>query len=138
GLLMYGIPNMKLDKKVVDRRVDVLRASGIEFVTNADVGRNVDPEQLRREFDAVLRATRATRPRDLQIPGRNLPGVHFAMDFLTANTRSLLDSNLADGNYISAKDKKVLVIGGGDTGADCIGTALRHGCSNVVNLELLD
>jgi glutamate synthase (NADPH) small chain len=138
GLLMYGIPNMKLDKKVVDRRVDVLRGSGIEFVTNADVGRNVDAEALHKEFDAVLLATGATRPRDLEVPGRDLDGIHFAMEFLTANTQSLLDSNLADGRYISAKDRNVLVIGGGDTGADCIGTALRHGCRNIVNLELLD
>ena len=138
GLLMYGIPNMKLDKQVVDRRVEVLRSGGVEFVVNADVGRNVDPEQLAREFDAVLLATGATRPRDLDIPGRELGGVHFAMEFLTANTRSLLDSNLEDGSYISAKGKTVLVIGGGDTGADCIGTALRHGCRNILNLELLD
>jgi len=138
GLLMYGIPNMKLDKQVVNRRVDLLRASGIEFVVNADVGRNVDAAKLRAEHDAVLLATGATTPRDLKIPGRALPGVHFAMEFLTANTRSLLDSNLADGKYISAKGKRVVVIGGGDTGADCIGTALRHGCASLVNLELLD
>ena len=138
GLLMYGIPNMKLDKQVVNRRVDLLRASGIEFVVNADVGRNVDAAKLRAEHDAVLLATGATKPRDLAIPGRNLPGVHFAMEFLTANTRSLLDSNLADGKYISAKGKRVVVIGGGDTGADCIGTSLRHGCKSLVNLELLD
>src|SRR5690606_21072845 len=138
GLLMYGIPNMKLDKDVVNRRVELLRASGIEFVTNADVGKNVDPAELMAENDAVLLATGATRPRDLEIPGRDLDGVHFAMEFLTANTKSLLDSNLADGRYISAKDRNVLVIGGGDTGADCIGTALRHGARNVVNLELLD
>jgi glutamate synthase (NADPH) small chain len=138
GLLMYGIPNMKLDKQVVNRRVDLLRASGIEFVVNADVGRNVDAAKLRAEHDAVLLATGATKPRDLPIPGRNLPGIHFAMEFLTANTRSLLDSNLADGKYISAKGKRVVVIGGGDTGADCIGTSLRHGCKSLVNLELLD
>ncbi len=138
GLLMYGIPNMKLDKQVVNRRVDLLRASGIEFVVNADVGRNVDAAKLRTEHDAVLLATGATKPRDLPIPGRNLPGIHFAMEFLTANTRSLLDSNLADGKYISAKGKRVVVIGGGDTGADCIGTSLRHGCKSLVNLELLD
>jgi NAD(P)H-dependent glutamate synthase small subunit len=138
GLLMYGIPNMKLDKQVVERRVDVLRASGIEFVTNADVGRNVDPDKLKAEYDALLLATGATQPRDLKIPGRELTGVHFAMEFLTANTRSLLNSNLEDGKYISAKDKNVVVIGGGDTGADCIGTALRHGCRALLNLELLD
>jgi glutamate synthase (NADPH/NADH) small chain len=138
GLLMYGIPNMKLDKKVVDRRVELLRESGIEFVTNADVGRNVDPNELLAKHDAVLLATGSTRPRDLPVPGRELGGIHFAMEFLTANTKSLLDSGLKDGKYIDAKDKAVLVIGGGDTGADCIGTALRHGCRSVLNLELLD
>jgi NAD(P)H-dependent glutamate synthase small subunit len=137
GLLMYGIPNMKLDKGVVDRRVELIRASGVEFVTDADVGRNIDAGKLLAEHDAVLLATGATRPRELEVPGRELEGVHFAMDFLTANTRSLLDSKLGDGNYISAKDKHVIVIGGGDTGADCIGTALRHGCASLLNLELL-
>jgi glutamate synthase (NADPH) small chain len=138
GLLMYGIPNMKLDKEVVNRRVDLLRASGIEFVVNADVGRNVDAVKLKAEHDAVLLATGATNARDLKVPGRELPGVHYAMEFLTANTRSLLNSKLADGRYISAKDKRVVVIGGGDTGADCIGTSLRHGCKSLINLELLD
>ncbi|HSG64061.1 MAG TPA: glutamate synthase subunit beta, partial [Gammaproteobacteria bacterium] len=137
GLLMYGIPNMKLDKAVVDRRVDLMRDAGIEFVVNADVGRSVDAARLRAEVDAVLLATGATRARELPVPGRELGGVHLAMEFLTANTRSLLDSNLADGRYISAKGKNVVVIGGGDTGADCIGTALRHGCRSIVNLELL-
>ena len=138
GLLMYGIPNMKLDKGVVDRRIDLMREAGIEFTVNADVGKSVDPERLRAEFDALLLATGATRPRDLPVSGRGLEGIHFAMEFLTANTRSLLDSNLMDGNYISAKDKRVVVIGGGDTGTDCIGTALRHGCRSLVNLELLE
>jgi NAD(P)H-dependent glutamate synthase small subunit len=138
GLLMYGIPNMKLDKGVVNRRLDLLRGSGIKFVTNADVGKTVDPAKLKAEFDALLLATGATQPRDLKVPGRELPGVHFAMEFLTANTKSLLDSGLEDGKYISAKDKNVVVIGGGDTGADCIGTALRHGCKSMLNLELLD
>ena len=138
GLLMYGIPNMKLDKDVVDRRVELLRAGGIEFVVNADVGNNVDARKLLAEYDALLLTTGATQPRDLKIPGRNLAGVHFAMEFLTANTKSLLESGLADGKFISAKDKRVIVIGGGDTGADCIGTALRHGCKSLTNLELLD
>jgi NAD(P)H-dependent glutamate synthase small subunit len=138
GLLMYGIPNMKLDKGVVSRRVDLLRAGGVEFVVDADVGRNVDPEKLRAENDALLLTTGATQPRDLAIPGRGLSGVHFAMEFLTANTKSLLESNLTDGRHISAKDKRVIVIGGGDTGADCIGTSLRHGCKSLLNLELLD
>ncbi len=134
---MYGIPNMKLDKDVVNRRVDLMRGAGIEFVTDADVGRNVDPMKLVADFDALLLATGATMPRNLPVPGRQLQGVHFAMDLLTPKTKSLLNSNLADGKYISAKDKHVIVIGGGDTGTDCIGTALRHRCRSMVNLELL-
>ncbi len=110
---------------------------GIEFVTNADVGNNVDPAKLRYEYDALLLATGATKPRDLEIPGRQLNGIHFAMDFLTATTRSLLDSGLADGRYLSARDRKVIVIGGGDTGTDCIATSLRHGCQALTNFELL-
>ncbi len=137
GLLMYGIPNMKLDKQVVQRRLDLLAAEGVRFVTGADVGRNVDARQLRSENDAILLATGATKPRDLVIPGRGLAGVHFAMEFLTANTRSLLDSAHQDGHYISARGKDVIVIGGGDTGTDCIGTSMRHGCSSLVNFELL-
>jgi NAD(P)H-dependent glutamate synthase small subunit len=138
GLLMYGIPNMKLDKQVVSRRVDLLRESGIRFVTNADVGKNIDAAELRAAHDALLLTTGATQPRDLKIPGRELPGVHFAMEYLTANTKSLLDSNLEDRLFLDARAKRVIVIGGGDTGADCIGTALRHGCSSMINLELLD
>ena len=141
GLLMYGIPNMKLDKHFVDRRVDILRAEGITFVTNADVGGQgdnaVDITKLVADNDAVLLATGATLARDLNIPGREGDGVHLAMEFLTANTKSLLDSNLEDGNYISATDKKVIVIGGGDTGNDCIGTSIRHNCESLVNFELL-
>jgi NAD(P)H-dependent glutamate synthase small subunit len=138
GLLMYGIPNMKLDKQVVNRRVDLLRAAGIEFVTNADVGNTVDARELEAKHDALVLTTGATQPRDLPIPGRQLGGIHFAMEYLTANTKSLLDSNLEDGLFLNAKDKRVIVIGGGDTGADCIGTALRHGCKSLINLELLD
>ena len=141
GLLMYGIPNMKLGKDIVQRRVDLLHAEGIEFVTNADVGGSgdnaVDMNDLIKENDAVLFATGATNPRNLEAPGRELKGIHFAMEFLTANTRSLLDSSLQDGNYISARDKNVIVIGGGDTGTDCIGTSIRHGCKSLVNFELL-
>ena len=137
GLLMYGIPNMKLDKQVVQRRLDIMAAEGVEFVTGADVGNNVDPRQLRDECDALLLATGATRPRDLPIAGRELNGIHFAMDFLTANTKSLLNSSLQDGNYLSAENKHVVVIGGGDTGTDCIGTSMRHRCKSLVNFELL-
>ena len=141
GLLMYGIPNMKLGKDVIQRRVDLLHAEGIEFVTNADVGGEgenaIDINNLCKENDAVLLATGSTKARDMDVLGRDLKGIHLAMDFLTANTKSLLDSNLEDGNYISAKDKKVIVIGGGDTGTDCIGTSIRHGCASMENFELL-
>ena len=137
GLLMYGIPNMKLEKSDIERRVQLMREEGIEFIVNADVGNNVDVKALVDGNDGVLLATGATLARDLPIPGREAKGVHLAMDFLTANTKSLLDSNLEDGNYISAKDKNVIVIGGGDTGTDCIGTSLRHGCKSLVNFELM-
>ena len=137
GLLMYGIPNMKLDKDVVERRVQLMRDAGVEFIVNANVGKDIDPATLVAENDAVLLATGATLARDLPISGRDAKGVHLAMEFLTANTKSLLDSGLEDDNYISAKDKNVIVIGGGDTGTDCIGTSLRHGCKSLVNFELL-
>jgi len=137
GLLIYGIPNMKLDKGVLQRRLDLLRAEGITFVTGANVGEHIDPKRLLEENEALLLATGATRPRDLPIPGRELAGIHFAMEFLTKNTRSLLNSKLADGQFISAKDRDVIVIGGGDTGTDCIGTAMRHGCRSLLNFELL-
>ena len=140
GLMMYGIPNMKLGKNVVERRIDLMKQEGVTFKTGVNVGAEGDISltQLKSDNDAVLLATGATKPRDLPIPGRDLQGVHFAMEFLTANTKSLLDSNHEDGNYISAKDKKVIVIGGGDTGTDCIGTSIRHGCSAMVNFELLE
>jgi glutamate synthase (NADPH) small chain len=141
GLLMYGIPNMKLGKDVVDRRVNILRQEGIEFITNADVGGKgnnaVDFNQLKNTNDAVVICVGATLARDLPIPNRDAKGIYPAMEFLKANTKSLLDSNLADGNYISAKDKNVIVIGGGDTGTDCIGTSMRHGAKSIVNFELL-
>ena len=141
GLLMYGIPNMKLEKDVVDRRVNLLREEGIEFVANADVGGSgdnaVSMDQLLADNHAVLLATGATTPRDLKIDHREGKGVHFAMEFLLQNTKSLLDSELEDGKYISAKDKRVIVIGGGDTGTDCIGTSLRHGCKSLVNFEIM-
>ncbi|MDG1113282.1 MAG: glutamate synthase subunit beta [Pseudomonadales bacterium] len=137
GLLMYGIPNMKLEKNLIERRIQIMREEGIEFRVNQDVGKTVSPTDLVSSYDAVLLATGATVARDLNIPGRDGDGVHLAMTFLTANTKSLLDSNLADGQYISAKDKHVIVIGGGDTGTDCIGTSLRHGCKSLVNFELL-
>ena len=139
GLLMYGIPNMKLDKKIVQRRVDLMAAEGVKFVTGVSVGPDseVSLDSLRKSNDAVIIATGATVARDLKVPGRELEGIHFAMQFLHKNTKSLLDSELADGAYISAKDKHVVVIGGGDTGNDCIGTSVRHGAKSVVNFELL-
>ncbi len=158
GLLMYGIPSMKLEKAVVERRINLLQQEGIKFVTRAHVGKKedfpaghmtgimkeggqdiqyIDPNELRQANDALVLATGATKPRDLTIPGREFKGIHFAMDFLTRNTKSLLDSNLEDATYLSAKGQNVIVIGGGDTGADCIGTSLRHGAKGVVNFELL-
>ena len=128
---------MKLDKDVVERRVNLMREEGVQFHINSDVGRNIDVQELIDSNDALLLALGATEARDLQIVNREGPGVHKAMEFLTLNTKSLLDSNHKDGNYISAKDKDVIVIGGGDTGTDCIGTAMRHGCKSLVNFELL-
>ena len=136
GLLMYGIPNPKLDKKIVDRRVDLMRKEGVQFVTNTEVGKNYPAEKLAKEFDAALLACGATKPRDLPIEGRNLKGVHFAMEFLHANTKSLLDGK-RNGSFISAEGKDVIVIGGGDTGTDCVGTAMRHKCKSLVQLEIL-
>ncbi len=136
GLLMYGIPNMKLGKDLVVRRVEVLRAGGIRFVCGVTVGEDVTAGDLRRDFDAVVLCTGATRPRDLGVPGRDLDGVAFAMDFLRGNTRSLLDSGHA-GGYLSAAGKDVIVIGGGDTGTDCVATALRHGARSLVQFEIL-
>ncbi len=133
---MYGIPNMKLDKReVVLRRIRLMEEEKITFVCNTDIGSPDYPvEKLRQEFDAVILATGATLPRDLPIEGRHLKGIHFAMDFLAANTRSLLDPGA---EFISAKGKDVVIIGGGDTGTDCVGTSLRHGCSSVVQLEIM-
>src|ERR1700733_5430613 len=137
GLLMYGIPNMKLDKnEVVLRRLKVMEAEGIQFVCNAEVGKNYPAEKLLKEFDAVILATGATKPRDLPIPGRELNGIHFAMEFLTANTKAILD-NHKNGNFIDATGKDVVVIGGGDTGTDCVGTSMRHGCKSLVQGEIL-
>ncbi|KAI1624396.1 glutamate synthase [NADPH] [Exophiala viscosa] len=139
GLLMYGIPNMKLDKRIVQRRVDLMAAEGVEFVTGVMVGpgEEVSLESLREKHDAVVISTGAQVPRDLKIQNRESEGIHFAMEFLHANTKSLLDSELGDGAYITAKDKHVIVIGGGDTGNDCIGTSLRHGAKSITNFELL-
>ena len=134
---MYGIPNMKLDKnEVVLRRLKVLEAEGIQFVCNTEVGKNYPAEKLLKEFDAVILATGATKPRDLPIEGRQLKGIHFAMDFLTANTKSILDQH-KNGDFIDATGKDVVLIGGGDTGTDCVGTSIRHGCKSLLQVEIL-
>ncbi|MFC9777622.1 glutamate synthase subunit beta [Paenibacillus chitinolyticus] len=135
GLLTYGIPNMKLEKHLVQRRVDLLAAEGVNFVTNAEIGKNVPVDQLKEEFDAVILAIGATRPRELDIKGRELKGIYPAMEFLHKNTKSLLDSNLADGEYINAEGKDVIVIGGGDTGTDCVATSVRHKAKSVVQFQ---
>jgi len=137
GLLMYGIPNMKLDKNVVQRRVDLMQEAGIEFKFNCEVGKDYPAAKLVKEFDAVVLAGGATQARDLQVEGRNAKGVHFAMEFLKANTKSLLDSKHADGQYINAAGKDVVIIGGGDTGTDCVGTSIRQGCKSVTQLEIM-
>ncbi|MBD1846497.1 glutamate synthase small subunit [Cyanobacteria bacterium FACHB-63] len=135
GLLMYGIPNMKLDKEnVVMRRLNVLEAEGVKFVCNTEIGKDLSTEDLLKNFDAVVLCTGATKPRDLSIEGRQLKGVHFAMDFLTANTQAVLDHT---DPALSAQGKDVVIIGGGDTGTDCVGTSIRHGCNSVVQLEIL-
>ena len=137
GLLMYGIPAMKLDKAIVERRVELLAEEGVELVAGSHVGVDTDVEELIADNDAVLLAVGAGKPRDLAVPGRELEGVHFAMEFLRQTTRSLLDSGLEDGSFLSARDRRVLVIGGGDTGTDCIATALRHGCRGLLAFEIL-
>ena len=138
GLLMYGIPNMKLDKReIVMRRIELMEKAGITFVTNTEIGKDLPSKKLVDDFDAVILAGGATKPRDLPIEGREFGNIHFAMDFLHANTKSLLDSELKDGNYISAEGKDVIVIGGGDTGTDCVGTSVRHGCKSVTQFEIM-
>lgn len=137
GLLMYGIPNMKLEKSVVQRRLDKMTAEGVEFRTGADVGKALPAQDLLKEFDAVVLCCGAAQPRDLAVPGRELDGVWFAVDFLKETTRALLDSGLAEGTYPSAKGKHVVIVGGGDTGNDCVGTCIRHGCASVTQLEMM-
>ena len=137
GLLMYGIPNMKLQKEVIDRKINVMKEEGIEFVTGANVGKEVKPAKLLKEYDRVILACGAKNPRDINAPGRDAKGIYFAVDFLSATTKSLLDSGLKDNKYISAKGKKVVIIGGGDTGNDCVGTCIRHGAASVTQLEMM-
>lgn len=138
GLLMYGIPNMKLDKEIVQRRTDLMREEGVTFITGADVGNNVNAEDIINNYDAVILCCGAGNPRDINAAGRTgTKGIYFAVDFLTENTKSLLNSNFKDGNYVNAKDKNVIIVGGGDTGNDCTGTVIRHGCKSVVQIEMM-
>ncbi len=137
GLLRYGIPNMKLEKHIIDRRIDIMEADGIEFITNANVGEGVKAAKVLKDYDAVVLCCGAANPRDIKAPGRDAQGIYFAVDYLTSVTKSLLDSNFADKKYIDAKGKKVVVIGGGDTGNDCVGTSIRLGCASVVQLEMM-
>lgn len=137
GLLRYGIPNMKLEKHIIDRKLDVMKEEGVQFVVNSNVGAEVKAKDILKDYDAVVLACGASNPRDINAPGRDANGIYFAVDFLTSTTKSLLDNGLKDGTYISAKDKNVVVIGGGDTGNDCVGTCIRHGCKSVTQLEMM-
>lgn len=137
GLLMYGIPNMKLEKWVIDRKVEVMKEEGISFVTGADVGKNHKAKDILKDFDRVILACGASNPRDIKVPGRDSEGIYFAVDFLKSTTKSLLNSNMQDKSYLPAKGKHVIVIGGGDTGNDCVGTVIRHGCASVLQLEMM-
>lgn len=137
GLLMYGIPNMKLDKRIVERRLDLLKESGVKFILNTEVGKDFKAKELVDFYDAIILCGGATKARGISVPGKDLKGVYYAVDFLKASTKSFLDSRFADGCYINAKDKDVIVIGGGDTGTDCVGTSIRHGCRSVNQLEIM-
>ena len=137
GLLMYGIPNMKLEKNIIERKIDIMKAEGIEFKTGVNVGKDIKSAQLLKEYDRVVLACGASNPRDIKAAGRDASGIYFAVDFLKSTTKSLLDNDLKDGSFISAKDKNVMVIGGGDTGNDCVGTSIRHGAKSVLQLEMM-
>ena len=137
GLLMYGIPNMKLDKKIVERRVNLMKAEGVTFITNADVGRNVDAKQLLSEYDAVALCCGAKKPRPLSAQGSEAQGIMFAVDWLKSVTKSLLDSDCSDKNFFDPKGKHVVILGGGDTGNDCTGSSIRLGAASVTQLEMM-
>ena len=137
GLLMYGSPNMKLEKHIVDRKIKVMEAEGVTFVTGTDVGKDMKADKLLKEFDRVILACGSSNPRDINAPGRDAKGIYFAVDFLKANTKSLLDSGFEDKQFVDTKDKNVVIIGGGDTGNDCVGTSIRHGCKSVTQIEMM-
>ncbi len=137
GLLMYGIPNMKLEKHVIERKIKVMEEEGVVFETNADIGKGVKAAKLLKDFDRVVLACGSSNPRDIDAPGRDAKGIYFAVDFLSRNTKSLLDSDFKDKQYVDTKDKNVVIIGGGDTGNDCVGTAIRHGAKSVTQIEMM-
>ena len=139
GLLRYGIPNMKLEKQYIDRKLAVMEEEGVEFRLSCNVGKDVKPAALLKEYDRILLACGASNPRDIKVPGRDAEGIYFAVDFLKSTTKALWanDMKLKDGTYISAKGKNVIVIGGGDTGNDCVGTSIRHGAKSVLQLEMM-
>ena len=137
GLLMYGIPNMKLEKTYIERKVKLMEKEGVVFKTGVNVGVDVKAQDLKKQYDAVVLCCGASNPRDIKAPGRKSKGIYFAVDYLKAATKSLLDSNFADKKYIDAKDKNVMVIGGGDTGNDCVGTSIRLGCKSLIQLEMM-
>ena len=137
GLLMYGIPNMKLEKQYIDRKINIMKEEGVRFITSCNVGVDVKADQLLKEYDKVILCGGAKNARDIKAPGRDAKGIYFAVDFLKATTKSLLDSNFEDGKFIPAEGKNVLVIGGGDTGNDCVGTSIRLGAASVTQLEMM-
>jgi glutamate synthase (NADPH/NADH) small chain len=137
GLMMYGIPNMKLEKTVINRRIEIMKAEGVEFRTSVNVGKDISVKEIKENFDRIILACGASNPRDIKVDGRDADGIFFAVDFLKSTTKSLLDNGLEDGTYISAKDKNVIVIGGGDTGNDCVGTCVRHGAKSILQLEMM-
>lgn len=137
GLMMYGIPNMKLEKSVIQRKVRILEEEGITFITNTEIGKDIKADKLLKEYDRIILACGASNPRDINVPGRDAKGIHFAVDFLKSNTKSLLDSNFEDKAYVEVKDKNVVIIGGGDTGNDCVGTSVRRGCRSVTQIEMM-
>ncbi len=137
GLLMYGIPNMKLDKKIIQRRIDLMIAEGVEFIPNKDFGKNLSLKELEKDFDAIALCCGAKKARDLAVPHKDVQGVYFAVDFLKSTTKSLIETDLKDGTFISAKGNNVIVLGGGDTGNDCVGTSIRHGAKSVIQIEMM-
>lgn len=137
GLLRYGIPNMKLEKQIIDRKIKIMEEEGITFVTGCNIGKDKKAASLLKEFDRVVLACGASNPRDIKVPGRDAKGIYYAVDFLKSTTKSLWKDNLKEGSYVSARNKNVMVIGGGDTGNDCVGTVVRHGCKSVLQLEMM-